>query len=72
MHYTRFLACMFKHEEETIFILVSNQSYSTDLQEIIIDTFILKNDIKGTAEKLKNELFSNPCSNRCKMVNDFS
>lgn len=48
---------MFKHEEETIFILVSNQSYSTDLQEIIIDTFILKNDIKGTAEKLKNELF---------------
>lgn len=42
IHFTRFLACMFKHEEETILILVSNQSYSTHLhlQEIIIDTFI--------------------------------
>lgn len=58
MHYTRFLACMFKHEE-TILILVSNQSYSADLhlQEIIIDTFIIRNYIKGPAEKLKNELF---------------
>lgn len=50
---------MFKHEEETILILVSNQSYSTylRLQEIITDTFVIKNYIKGSAEKLKNEFF---------------
>lgn len=53
---------MFKHEEEAILILASNQSYSTDLclQEIIIDTFIVKKYIKGNAETLKNKLLKKP------------
>lgn len=56
MHCTRFFACMSEHEKETIIILVSNQSYSTDLcfQEIITDTFIMKTYMKVTREKLKN------------------
>lgn len=54
MHYTRFLECMFEHEEETVLILVSNQSYSTDLhlQEIITDTFIVKKLYEGHYRKI--------------------
>lgn len=49
MHYTRFLECMCEHEEETVLILASNQSYSTDLhlQEIVTDTFIVKKLYEG-------------------------
>lgn len=44
---------MFKHEKETIFILVSKKDFSTDLylQEVISDTFFKKIDIEVTADK---------------------
>lgn len=48
---------MFKHEEGKIFILVSEQYFSTDLhlQEVIFDTF-LKTWYKGYSRQIKEHI----------------